>query len=489
MTGARIYSILICALGGEGGGVLASWLTRAAREAGATVSRTSIPGVAQRTGATTYYLELALAGDANAPVLSLFPTPGDVDVVVATELLEAGRAMKRGFVTPDRTTLISATHRVYTIDERAAMGDERFEQERLLEAARRLSHRAMLLDLSNAVGVGALNAALLGAIAASDALPIPLEAFRVAIREEAKSVESNLRAFETGLRLAQAPRSAAAQPAAEIDENGYSMLPPSVWAIVAHGVRRLTEYQSKAYADDYVMRLQELYRALPEGSDSLIGEAARHLALLMSYEDAIRVADLKTRPERLARVRAEVRARPEEPLTVTEFLKPGIEELSALLPVGLARRIQAWALRHGSIDKWSMGLKVRSTSVSGYALLRLLASLRRWRPKTLQFAQTRELIDRWLYTVRRTAALDPALAAQVIECARLVKGYGDTRRRGLANHFRILSELAVPAIERQVPADVAADLMRRAIAAALADDTGARLDEVLAGVRTMNRAA
>ena len=51
-------TILLCALGGEGGGVLADWLVHTARLCGHAVQGTSIPGVAQRTGATTYYVEI-----------------------------------------------------------------------------------------------------------------------------------------------------------------------------------------------------------------------------------------------------------------------------------------------------------------------------------------------------------------------------------------------------------------------------------------------
>ena len=48
------------------------------------------------------------------------PLPGDVDIVLASELMEAGRAVQRGLVTPDRTTLIASTHRVYSIAEKTA---------------------------------------------------------------------------------------------------------------------------------------------------------------------------------------------------------------------------------------------------------------------------------------------------------------------------------------------------------------------------------
>ena len=53
MNTHRPISLLLCALGGEGGGVLSQWLVEAACIAGYPAQSTSIPGVAQRTGATT----------------------------------------------------------------------------------------------------------------------------------------------------------------------------------------------------------------------------------------------------------------------------------------------------------------------------------------------------------------------------------------------------------------------------------------------------
>ena len=51
-------------------------------------------------------------------MLALMPVPGELDIVIASELMEAGRAIQRGLVTPDRTTLIASTHRVYSMTER-----------------------------------------------------------------------------------------------------------------------------------------------------------------------------------------------------------------------------------------------------------------------------------------------------------------------------------------------------------------------------------
>ena len=119
---ATPVSILIAALGGEGGGVLSNWLVESAMAAGFPVQSSSIPGVAQRTGATTYYLEIFPVpidelGD-REPVLTLTPGPGEIDLMIASELLEAGRAMQNGFISPDRTTLIASTHRLYSVAEK-----------------------------------------------------------------------------------------------------------------------------------------------------------------------------------------------------------------------------------------------------------------------------------------------------------------------------------------------------------------------------------
>ena len=119
----RPLTIMIGALGGEGGGLLSDWIVEAARAAGVLVQTTSIPGVAQRTGATTYYLEMMAPKQESAaePVFALYPAPGHLDLVVTSELLEAGRALEGGLVTPERTTLISPTHRVMTIEEKSAL--------------------------------------------------------------------------------------------------------------------------------------------------------------------------------------------------------------------------------------------------------------------------------------------------------------------------------------------------------------------------------
>ena len=175
-------TILIAALGGEGGGVLTDWIVAAAAAQNFPVQSTSIPGVAQRTGATTYHIELLpqAVPDGRRPVLALAPGIGDVDLVVASELMEAGRAVAGGYVTSDRTTTIASTSRSYLVVEKMAMAEGRYDQQRLIEAVQKNSRNSLLLDLEAiARESGAMiNAVMLGVVAGTGALPIPAERVR-----------------------------------------------------------------------------------------------------------------------------------------------------------------------------------------------------------------------------------------------------------------------------------------------------------------------
>src|SRR3954471_5286540 len=339
-------TILIGALGGDGGGVLCDWIVAAAQSQRLNVQATQIPGVAQRTGATTYYLEIMSGDVRQASVLALNPAIGEVDVALATELLEAGRMIFNGFITPDRTTLIASTHRVLAISERSAMGDGGFDVGRLLRAVKERSKAQILFDMEQTAeeSGGGINAVLLGALAGSGKLPIPDGAFEAAIREGGKAVDTNLAAFAFGRghargELEQAvrehrKRQAAAQGAEDLIERARKGFPAASLDIVEEGIRRLTTYQDRRYAALYLDRLAGL-DATP------VRDVARHLALRMSFAGLIRVAQAKPSRERFERVRAEVRAKPNEPLQITEHFKPGNEEIAAMLPPALARWLLA----------------------------------------------------------------------------------------------------------------------------------------------------
>ncbi|HEY2876918.1 MAG TPA: indolepyruvate oxidoreductase subunit beta family protein [Reyranella sp.] len=473
-------TILIGALGGDGGGVLCDWIIAAAHSQGLGVQATQIPGVAQRTGATTYYLEVMPARGPHEAVLALNPAIGEVDVALATELLEAGRMIFNGFVTPERTTLIASTHRVLAIAERSAMGEGSFDVGRLLRAVKERSKAQILFDMDQAAeeSGGVINAVLLGALAGSGKLPIPDGAFEAAIREGGKAVDTNLAAFAFGRghargELEQAvrehrKRQTAAQGVEDLIARARRDFPAPSLDVVEEGICRLAAYQDRRYAALFLDRLAGLDAAI-------VREGARHLAVRMSYEDVIRVAQAKTSRERLERVRAEVRAKPHEPLDITEHFKPGNEEIAAMLPPSLARWLLARPAFHFSMH-------VRSTTVWGFARLRLLAGLRWWRPRTWRYAEEQAEIERWLGQIRAAQALSLDLAREIAESARLIKGYGDTHKRGLGNYRRITDEIIAPALAGRMPVTKAADAVANARVAALADPDGGALDRTLAAI-------
>jgi indolepyruvate ferredoxin oxidoreductase beta subunit len=491
---ARPISLLIAAMGGEGGGVLTDWIVGAAQRADLPVQGTSIPGVAQRTGATTYYIEMwpethaALGG--RRPVLGLGPAPGDVDVVIATELVEAGRCCERGFVSPDRTTLIAATRRVFATSEKSAMGDGRFDAERVMRALREMPRQAVLFDperLTGAARSATLNSLMLGLVAGSGWLPMPPEAYRDAIRAGV-AAEANLRGFEAGLALAAAAPSATTPPEAParpglagLLDQAATTLPPEVLAVADIALPRLVEYQSEDYARLYMERLRRVMAVdpAPGGLHRLSAEVARHLALWMAYEDVIRVAQLKSSSARNAELRAEVRAKSDEPVQVTEFLKPGVEEIASLLPPALGRRVLAWADRTGRRDL-QRPMRVRSDTVSGFLRLFLIARLRRWRPRSLRFAEEQVAIEAWLGRITAAASRgEHALALEIAACARLLKGYGETHRRGRQGFAMVMAH----AVDTARPGDPAsAGRVARAREAALADPEHRSLAATLAAI-------
>lgn len=479
-TPVRPVTVLIAALGGEGGGVLADWLIDAATALGFPVQSTSVPGVAQRTGATTYYVEIfpvpqsSLQG--RSPVLSLTPSPGQVDVVAASELIEAGRVVQRGYVHPRRTTLVASTHREYAVSEKAAMGDGRYDEAQVLRVVHERAQQAVLFDmraLAQRHGT-VINTVMFGAMVGAGALPLPREACEAAIRRSGKAVEASLRGFAAGIEAAQGGVPAAPVPVVRGTAAPARVLalPGPVHAMAALGVAQTTDYQDAAYAGLYLDRVERLAAVEREvGADgSVTREAARYLALWMCYEDVIRVADLKTRRDRLARVRREVGAKSGEPLQLTEFLKPGLDEACSVLPPSWAAALRR-RLGHRA-ERLHVGLHVRTHTVTGFALLCLLRSLRRWRRRTARYATEQALIVRWLATVEQALRVEPALALELALCGNLVKGYGETSARGHRNLTAILEDVQPIGAH---PPGVAAGRVKAARQAALADPEGRKL--------------
>ena len=464
-----VTRVLIAALGGEGGGVLAEWLVQCAQHAGWVAQATSVPGVAQRTGSTSYYIEWARrATDATAaPVLALSPMPGRVDVVVASEWLETARMMERGFVTPELTTLIASTSRVFTTQEKMHGADGRFDPERIRTLALTLARQAVLMDME-ALTIEhhtVVSAVMFGAMAGAGVLPWEDEVSEAVIRASGKGVTASLAAF------AAAKRMAAEAPTASRHVNQALPVHGSLerQQLIDLGAQRCADYQDARYAEEFRQRLRD---AFPEGGqnteqEALWCDAVRQLALWMCYEDVIRVADLKTRRERLSRIRAEAQADPSALVYVTEHFKPGVDEIAAILPASLGRRLLDWAARRPARSlQW--GLHIRTTSLWGYLMLRALARLRPWRRSSLRHAEEMAALDGWWAALVALAPQSIAMGQALAQMPQVLKGYGDTHKRGRAHYERLWNEFVAPALAGQKSLDEAAAQLRQALDATLA---------------------
>jgi indolepyruvate ferredoxin oxidoreductase beta subunit len=467
-------TLVINAMGGEGGGVLTGWIVAAARAQGLAVQATSVPGVAQRTGATTYYIEMAKPDRrGRSPVFALVPVAGQVDIVLASELVEAGRAVAGGFVTPGRTIVVASTHRVFTMPEKTAAGDGRRDGAAIGRALDARAKRTVLADLdalARRFGVP-IGAAMLGALAEAELLPIPRGAFEDAIRAGGKAVEPNLAAFAAACDALRTESTETGSPPAETTTppETTAAFPEAARPNIAAGLERLSDYQGAQYARLYLDRLEPI--ALRDAA--LCAELARELALRMGYEDVIRVAQLKARPARFRRIRGELGMPDDAPFHVAEYLKPGINEMCDVLPA-LAARPLLWLAGHAAwMRRLHLGLRLRSTTVWGFSQLWLLAKLRHGRRLTYRYGVEQKAIERWLELVARAAESDLVLAREIVLLSGLIKGYSDTAQRGRADYERILDDLVVPILDGELTPDDPAAQVAEARTRALAEPEGA----------------
>jgi len=507
MTQQHPISLLLCALGGEGGGVLTEWLVETARHAGYPVQATSIPGVAQRTGATTYYLEVfpVLQSDLGKqrPVLGLYPVPGRLDALVSSELLETVRQISLGHASRERTLVLSSSARALTTMEKMQLGDGRRDAQQLMQliaAHSRAHHIVDMAELTRQAGT-VVSAVMLGCIAASGLLPMQRADYEAVLQDSGGGAQASLRGFALGFEAVQAQRAqarfieqvlqtapGAKTPAAQVPAlpaAAAAQFPTVLHELIALGHARLLEYQNAAYAQRYLERLQQVLRAEqasdPQGTRgwAVTREMARWLALWMAFDDIVRVADLKSRASRWQRVQREVKVQEADLLKLYDHFKPGVPEFAALLPQGLARRLLAWDRRRVLAGKtpWALPLRIGTHSVFGMLALRTLAGFKWLRPLGSRYAAEQALIEQWLAAVVANTTRHWQSGYEIAQCGRLIKGYGSTNERGKDNLLHVVQHLATAPHFADEAARAAAIAAARS--AALADDAGKALDRTL----------
>jgi indolepyruvate ferredoxin oxidoreductase beta subunit len=494
----QIIKLAVMAVGGQGGGVLTGWIEKMARAQGYAVQATSVAGVAQRTGATIYYVEMAPAAD-RQPVFSLAPAAGDVDILIAAEMMEAGRAILRGFVTPDRTVLIGSTHRALAVSEKMTPGDGIANPAEVRAAAEIAARKVLFLDMEALArdNGSVISASLFGALAGSGALPFPREAYEDAIRGGGKGVDPSLRAFAAGFAAAEAGETPKvdvpkAAPAGVIAPGPLQAewaallaraegLPAPVVAMARAGLQKTVDFQDIAYGAEYLTRLERLI-AQDKGEKEFVfsREAAKYLANAMAYDDVIRVADLKTRGARFARIREEMGVTPDTLMQLTEFMHPRAEEIAGMLPAGLGARVERSARAMRLLDRlFNKGRRLRTDGLWAFCQLYALGGLRRWRRGTLRHHQEKQHTEAWLATAQSHLPQRYDLGVETLRCRRLIKGYSDTHARGQSKFDKVLAGIVLVQARED-----AADWARRLREAALQDEEGKALEGALATIRT-----
>ena len=395
-------------------------------------------------------------------------------------------------------------------------GDGRVDAQTRRGAVRALARHAVLVDSrrSRAAHATAISAPLFGALVGSGAVPLSRAAAEAAIRAAGKGVDASLAAFAAahaaaagtqaarraaeGAAGASSASSAPASPASsatptaspdvarpastpgapalpEAVARRLGELPESVAGIARIGAARLIEYQDAAWAASYVDRVARIARRDPPTAAIV----ARQLALWMSYEDATRVASIKARRVRLARIRAEAAAAPGDVVRVREMFAPGIDEIAAVLPAPLGAWLERRAARPAGPHR---GLALETSGPAGALALRVVAGLSRWRRRSLRFGREEAAIERWLATLERALGVagGQRAARELASLPALRRGYGATQLRGVARYGEILADFAA-----QLDGDPAA----AAVALAQARDAALAAPDAPGRPRARNRCA
>ena len=497
-------SIAILAMGGQGGGVLADWIVEVAESEGWVAQSTSVPGVAQRTGSTIYYIEALPPRDGVAPILSLMPTPADVDVVISAELMEAGRSVLRGLVTPERTTLITSTHRAYAVSEKITPGDGTGDPAVVSDATDIAARQVIAFDMEAMAQANGtmISAPMLGALAASKTLPFSREAFEKVVAGADKGAAASLKAFAASYeQTLKAPREAPRRVGekrldtlpAKADHPQLDALlrriraeaPEIAWPMLFAGLKRVVEFHNVAYGHAYLDRLAKL-TALDRAHGgqteafAFTCEAAKYVAIAMAYDDVIRVADIKIRSSRFARLRKEIGAKGDQLVYTTEYLHPRAEEICGLLPAWLGRFVENRASLFRALDRLvNRGRRIEVGRLGGFLQLYAVAALRGTRLASLRHQQEVAHLEAWLATACETLPRNYKLAVEVVRCRRLVKGYSDTHARGLSKFDRVMA--VVPTLVLRADGAQWLDRLKRA---ALMDEDGIELDGAIKTIRS-----
>jgi hypothetical protein len=257
-------------------------------------------------------------------------------------------------------------------------------------------------------------------------------------------------------------------------------LPDRAAALVGESIDRLNNYQGPGYARLYVDRVRR-FVGRREVDDALLIDIARLMAMRMTYEDPIRIAQLK-----LAELEAATAGSAASPADDVRRFR--LDELIGALPATVATPVLG-ALEWLGWTHKPVSIRFSTRSRWGIRRLKIEASLRRWRLFSVRYAEERLWVERWLHMIGRSLTKQPKAASAIAQTAAMVQGYGDGYRQGLADWHAIIDGLVKPTFDGALPLTDLAGAIAEARAAALPDPRQVALKRTIAEIRTRARGA
>jgi hypothetical protein len=246
-------------------------------------------------------------------------------------------------------------------------------------------------------------------------------------------------------------------------------LPDGLAPVVDNCIRLLVDYQGTSYAELYVHRLGRFVGRT--GIDAaMLGDIAQLMAMRMSYQDPIRIAQLKL-------VEHATHGEP-----TGDRRKFRIDELVGALPAVVAEPVLdvlEW------VDWTHAPVSIRFSAASRWGIRRLKieASLKRWRLFSVRYAKERVWVERWLHMIDRSLTRQPQATAAIIQTATMIRDYGSLYRHGLADWHAIIDGLVKPTFDGVLPLSDLAGALAEARAAVIPDARQIALKRKIAEIR------
>lgn len=249
-------------------------------------------------------------------------------------------------------------------------------------------------------------------------------------------------------------------------------LPESVMAVASEAIHLLIDYQGPGYAHLYVTRLRR-FIGKQGVDDAMLCDIARLMAVRMSYQDPIRIAQLKL---------FELDGRAGASAGSVDVKKFRIEELIGALPAVIAEYLID-ALDWAGWSNKRVAIRFSTASRFGVRRLKIEAGLRRWRLYSVRYARERVWVERWLHMIDRSLTKQPQAAPAIIQTASMIEGYGDVYRQGMADWNTIIDSLVKPTFDGALALRDLGRAVTEARAAALPDPRQAALKRKIAEIR------